>query len=373
MLQVSKPSIGDAEIAAVSRVLRSGYLGMGEETRRFEEELEAFIGGERSAVCTNTGTSALHIAFETMELGRGDEVLVPSLTYVATFQAILACGARPIPCDVRLEDGLLDLDDAAQRLGPKTKAIVPVHYAGFPGNWREVYAFAEAHSLRVVEDAAHAFGSSVGVDRIGSIGDVVCFSFDPIKSITSGEGGAILTGDPDIVSRARCLRQLGIPPRRGSSVPPASGVDGVEIEISEAGWRYHMPDLMAAIGRVQLARFEGELGPARVELARMYRERLRDVAHVRLLKSNDAVVPHIFALRVVAADRDALRERLSTAGFQTAVHYKPNHLHPLFGCESALPGAEQLYRELLSLPLHGQVTERDVDEITEAIRTADVP
>jgi dTDP-4-amino-4,6-dideoxygalactose transaminase len=143
-------------------------------------------------------------------VGVGDEVLVPTLTYVATFQAVSACGAIPVACDVRRADGLLDLEDAARRITPRTKAVMPVHYASFPGDLDALYAFAERHGLRVVEDAAHAFGCEYKGRRIGSFGDVACFSFDGIKNITSGEGGAIVSSDPEIIARAMDARLLGV-------------------------------------------------------------------------------------------------------------------------------------------------------------------
>ncbi len=370
MIQVSAPDLGEAEAAAVARILETGYLAMGEEVRAFERELEEFLGGGRRVACTGSCTAALHLALQALGIGPGDEVLAPSLTYAATFQGILASGARPVACDVRPEDGLLDLADAARRLGPRSRAVVPVHYAGYPGDWKRIYAFAEEHRLRVVEDAAHAFGSRYGGRRIGSIGDVVCFSFDPIKNITSGEGGAVVSDDDAVVSRVREARQLGIPCREDEIGLAEAQAGREEYEIREPGWRYQMPNIMAAIGRVQLSRFESELLPRRTMLARAYRERLSGIARVALLESDENVVPHLFPVRILGGARDAVRRSLAGRGYETAVHYKPNHLHPLFRTEHRLPVAERLYEELLSLPLHSGVTPRHIDEIAELIRTS---
>lgn len=366
---VSSPSLGDAELAAIGRVMSSGYLGMGAETRLFERELEQFFGAGRSVVCSSSGTAALHLALEALGLGPGDEILIPSLTFVATFQAVRACGATAVACDVRLEDGLLDLEDARRRITSRTRAVVPVHYAGFAGDWTGVHDLARVHGLRVVEDAAHAFGSRQNGIRIGAAGDVVCFSFDPIKNITSGEGGAVVTADVAVAQRARQMRQLGLPVREDALEPLRGRGLAHNLEVELPGWRYHMPNLAAAIGRVQLARFEAELMPRRMQLVRRYRERLSGIPHVRLFASSDEVVPHLLPIRLIDADRDRVQGLLAERGYETAVHYKPNHLHPLFRSASPLPRAEQLFGEILSLPLHGQVREADIDAIAELIRT----
>src|ERR1700686_479760 len=198
-MRLSKSVIGTLEQEAVHQVLERGFLGTGTETQAFEQELAAYIGGEVQVVCTNTGTAALQLALQACDIGTGDEVLVPSLTFVATFQAISATGATPVACDVEESTGLLDLRDAGQRITKRTKAIMPVHYASAVGDLDAIYAFGMTHGLRVVEDAAHAFGCTYQEKRIGSLGEVACFSFDGIKNITSGEGGAVVSRNPEII------------------------------------------------------------------------------------------------------------------------------------------------------------------------------
>ena len=174
-------------------VLDREYLGMGTEVQQFEEALSEYFG--RSAVCVVNGTAALHLALQACEISQGDEVLVPSLTYLASFQAISATGAKPVACDIDPEIFLLDLSDTEKRITARTKAIMPVHYTGGVGDLDAVYEFANKYNIRVIEDAAHAFGTTYKDRRIGSFGDVACFSFDGIKNITSGEGGAIVTAN----------------------------------------------------------------------------------------------------------------------------------------------------------------------------------
>ncbi|MBL4888674.1 MAG: aminotransferase class I/II-fold pyridoxal phosphate-dependent enzyme, partial [Candidatus Lindowbacteria bacterium] len=253
MIRLSKCNLTQAERDAVQRVLENDFLGTGPETQAFEQEISEYIGGDVTTVCVNTGTSALQVAVQACGIGTGDEVLVPSLTFVASFQAIPATGATAIPCDVSLENALLDLDDAAQRITEHTKAIMPVHYASECGDLDAVYQFAKQHNLRVIEDAAQAFGCSHNGKKIGSFGDVACFSFDGIKNITSGEGGAVVTKDQDVVSRVKDARLLGV---EKDTEKRYAGERSWEFDVKEQGWRYHLSDVFAAMGRVQLSRLD---------------------------------------------------------------------------------------------------------------------
>ncbi len=362
MIRLSKSFVGQAEIDAVTAVLGRGFLGMGEEVGRFEEELSTYLGGANQVVCVNTGTAALHLALQAIGIGPGDEVLVPSLTYVASFQAISATGAVPVACDVREQDGLLDLDDARRRVTTRTKAVMPVHYASFPGDIQGIYGFAKEFGLRVVEDAAHAFGCRVEGSYVGNFGDVVCFSFDGIKNITSGEGGAVSSSDEVVLERIRDARLLGV---TRDSERRYRGERSWDFDVTHQGWRYHMSDVMAAIGRVQLKRFESELAPKRISLAKRYRLQLQSVQGLRLFSNDVAgVVPHILPVRILGGRRDEVRMALEAAGVQTGIHYKPNHLLTRFGAgKQRLPVTEKLYSELLTLPLHPQIELADCEHV----------
>jgi dTDP-4-amino-4,6-dideoxygalactose transaminase len=356
-VSASQPWVGEDEKRAIGKVLDSGYLGMGPEVLAFEKELEGFIGNDVSVVCLNSGTAALQLACEAIGLGSGDEVLVPSLTFVASFQAVSATGARPVACDVRLSDGLLDLEDAANKLTDNTRAIMPVFYAGYPGDIEAIYAFSEANNLRVIEDAAHAFGSSSDGVLIGGNSDICCFSFDPIKNITSGEGGAVVSRDLDVIKCVREKRELGI--QRGSNN---------QFKVSAQGWRCHMSDLMASIGRVQLAKFEKELKPLRQSLQKSYRHYLQGIQEVELLQTSAEVVPHIIPIRLPINKRQKVRDALYSAGFDTRIHYMPNHLLEYYNQELPCLRTERLFKELLTLPTHPGVTIQHVSEIAGIIK-----
>lgn len=372
-IRLSRSVVGAAEAAAVTRIItEDGYLGMGSEVQRFEADIAAYLGVQpEQVISVNTGTAALHLAIQAT-VPEGCEVLVPSLTFVASFQAITAAGCVPVPCDVLAATGTIDLADAAKRLTPLTRAIMPVHYASNPWQWEEVHAFAKEHNLRVVEDAAHAFGCSHRGHKIGSRGDVVCFSFDGIKNITSGEGGCIVSFDAEVARLCADARLLSV---ENDTQQRFSGGRSWDFDVHYQGYRYHMSNIMAAIGRVQLTRLDAEFAPARRRLLSLYHEKLAPLAGVALLRLDpaDDIVPHIMPVRILHGRKDALKAHLAAQGLPTGVHYKPNHLLTYFNeilpAGLPLPVTERLFSELVTLPLHPLVTEADVHTICAAIRS----
>lgn len=367
-IRLSKSMVGEREREALAQVIGDGRLGMGSFVEKFEKELQAFIGGDgRSVMCVNTGTSALHLAVQACGIGPGDEVLVPTITYVASFQAISAAGATPVACDVDVATLCLDALDAGRRITRRTKAIMPVHYASGQGDLDGVYELARKNGLRVIEDAAHAFGGYWKGARVGARGDVVCFSFDGIKNITSGEGGAVVTADLDIARRVRDARLLGV---EKDTEKRYQGQRSWEFDVTGQGWRYHMSNLFAAIGSVQLQRLDSEFAPKRVALAQRYEELFEGNREIRTLKLDyGRVVPHIFPIRIADGRRDEVQQALIADGIECGIHYKPNHLLSLYGGRAVtLPVAEAAYRQMLTLPLHVELTEADQDRIAEVVR-----
>ncbi len=367
-IRLSRSIVGAEEAAAASRVITGdGYLGMGTEVQRFEEEIAAFLGVPAANVATvNSGTAAVHLAVQAMA-PPGSEVLVQSLTFVATFQAISAAGAVPVACEIDPLTGAIDLADAARRITQNTRAIMAVHYASYPANLDALYAFAAKYGLRVIEDAAHAFGSRNGKGKmIGSFGDAACFSFDGIKNITSGEGGAIVSGDRTLMAAVRDARLLGV---EKDTEKRFSGERSWEFDVHVQGWRYHMSNIFAAIGRVQLKRFPVEFAPRRVALAIQYRTLLAGVRGIEFFQWDEtAVIPHILPVKVKNGGRDALKAFLASENIESGIHYKPNHLLTYYGGGSVkLPVTEALYEELLSLPLHPGLGDDDVNRVCTAI------
>jgi len=365
MLRLSKSVVGKEEIDAVAKVLQKEYLGMGENVKEFEDLLTDYF--DTPSVCVNTGTSAIHLAVQAIGLGPGDEVLVQSLTYVATFQAISATGATSIPCEVYPDSMTIDLEDAKKKLTPNTKAIMPVHYGGGPGDLEALYQFAKDHDLRVIEDAAHAFGTLYQGKLIGSFGDICCFSFDGIKNITSGEGGAILTRDEDVLEKIKDARLLGV---QKDTDKRYAGQRSWQFDVEYQGWRYHMSNIMAAIGVEQFKKFP-YFKEKRQQLAKKYQTAFANFELVKILDHDyDKVVPHIFTIQVAAEKRDGLKAHLNSLGVQTGFHYFPNHMLTKFKIDGVkLPLTEQIHQTLITLPLHPDLEEEDVATIIKEIKS----
>lgn len=365
MIKLSKSSISNKEVQAVSKVLKKEYLGMGNEVNIFEKELESFFG--RPVVCVVNGTSALHLSVQACGLKIGHEVLVPTITYLASFQAITATGAKAIPCDINPNTGFVDINDCKKRITKNTKAIMPVHYSGGVGNFEEVLHFAKQHNLRVIEDAAHAFGTTYKKQRVGSFGDIACFSFDGIKNITSGEGGCIVSADKEIINYVKDARLLGV---EKDTEKRYSGTRSWSFDVKNQGWRYHMSNIMAAIGIEQLKRFDS-LASKRKKIARLYDSMFEDIPNITFLKRDyDNVVPHIYVIFIKSLkNRDVLRKNMLKLGIETGQHYLPNHLLSFFNKNSnfSFPGADLFYKNSLTLPLHPDIKVKDVQYIVNSI------
>lgn len=365
-IRLSKSSVGIEEKNAVSRVLGSEFLGMGSETKSFEEEIGKYIGGCREVISVNSGTSALNLTLSCLDIGIGDEVIVPSLTYVASYQAIATCGAIPISCDIDLNTGFISPKAAKKLVTKNTKAIMPVHYASQSQGIKAIYDLAQSYNLRVIEDAAHAFGCVHECKKIGSFGDIVCFSFDGIKNITCGEGGAIITGDTYLAERLRDARLLGV---EKDSEARFNGQRTWTFEVKNLGYRYHLSNIMAAIGREQLKKISS-FGEKRRECVLSYVEGLADIPDVTLLNhSYDHVIPHIFPIRVSKSLRAELREFLLLRDIETGLHYYPNHKLQLFSSSTdCCPNADIIGDELVTLPLHVDLTHSDVKRVIQTIK-----
>ena len=366
MIRLSKSKIGEEEKSAVINVLDKEYLGMGEEVGIFEKDLSKVFS--RDTICVSSGTAAVHLAIQACNIGFGDEILVPSMTYVATFQAIKATGAEPIACDINEETYLIDLEDALSKISKNTKAIIPVHYTGGVGNLDDLYSFASKYKLRVIEDAAHAFGTKYKNKLIGSFGDIVCFSFDGIKNITSGEGGCVVTNDLKVIENIKNSRLLGV---EKDSDKRYNNSRSWNFNVSTQGWRYHMSNIMAAIGIEQLKKFN-KFAVRRKQIATAYDKLLSSNQNIRLLNRDyKNVVPHIYVIRIKGLnDRDGLREAMYSEGVEIGVHYIPNHFLNYFKSDKkiTLPVTEKVYQEIVSLPIHPDVNNDDIGYVISTLK-----
>lgn len=365
MIRLSKSKIGKEERKAVDNVLKKEFLGMGEEVKIFENLLSSYF--KSNALCVSSGTAALHLAVEACDIKLGDEIIVPSITYVATFQAIKAAGAIPIPCDIDENNFFIDILDLESKINNKTKAIIPVHYAGSPGNLDKIYKIAKKNNLRVIEDAAHAFGSNYEGKLIGSFGDIICFSFDGIKNITSGEGGCIVTKDKVVLNRVKNSRLLGV---EKDSEKRYLNSRSWDFDVKYQGWRYHMSNIMAAIGIEQFKKKE-YLASKRQFIAKKYDELLLNEKEIEIFDNNyNNIVPHIYVIKIPNLnDRDGLRKMFEDNGIQIGIHYKPNHKLSYFSNNNfrKLKNTESVFSKIISLPIHPDISENDIKYIVETL------
>jgi dTDP-4-amino-4,6-dideoxygalactose transaminase len=365
IIRLSKSCISEAEKAAVSGVLDREFLGMGAEVKEFENLLTEYFG--RECNCVVNGTAAIQLALQACGIGYGDEVLIPSLTYVASFQAVTATGAMPVACDIDKDSLIFDWKDAQKRITKKTKAIIPVHYSGGVGDLNGIYKFATENNLRVIEDAAHAFGTIYQGSLIGSFGDIVCFSFDGIKNITSGEGGCIVSNDPVLNKKIKDIRLLGV---QNDTEKRYAGQRSWEFDVTMQGWRYHMSNIMAAIGIEQFKRKEYFFKKRR-DLAKKYDSIFEITKKVKILdRDYECIVPHIYVVILPSnIDRGHVQSKLLELGIQSGVHYFPNHNLTFYknGTQAKLTNTDNISASMLSLPLHPDLNMEDIEYITNSL------
>jgi dTDP-4-amino-4,6-dideoxygalactose transaminase len=371
---VADTTVADEELDAVAGVIRSGWLGAGPVTRRFERALADALG-TADAVAVNSGTAALHLALLALGVGPGDEVVLPSLSFVAAAAATTLCGARPVFADVTGDDDLtVDPGDVGSRITPRTRVVVAMHYGGHRADIDAMAELARRRGVFLVEDAAHAPAVPGPDGFLGTVGDVGCFSFHAAKNMTAGEGGAVVARDPSILERIRAYRSHAI----AAPAPAAEGSDHADWDYDVTGFslNYRPTDISSAIAAVQLARL-GHDQVVRSRLVARYHE---------LLPGTGAIIPfagerspaahHLMAVLLPAgADRAAVRRRLAADGVQTSVHYPPTHLFSAyrdrFGTGPGdLPVTESVATRLLTLPLHARMSEDDVVRVVGVLRGA---
>lgn len=366
-----RASIGGAELRAIRRVLRSGWLTSGPETERFEAEFAAAVSA-RHAVAVNSGTAALHLALAALEIGPGDEVIVPTMSFAADAEVVIRLGARPVLADCDPRTLNLTAEAAAAVLTRRTRAILPVHYAGLPCEMTPLRRLARRHRLAVVEDAAHAFPARHEGRPIGSAGQVVAFSFYASKNLTTGEGGMVTTPHLRLARRMRLLRLHGLSASAWQRRECGSGYD-----ILLPGYKYNLGDLAAAIGRVQLAK-AARLHAARERLAHRYRQALARLPEIELppFVAAPAHAWHLYVVQLrlerLRCSRDQFAAALRRRGVESSVHYRPLHMHSFyrraFGYRPAdFPCALAASRRILSLPFYAGMRTSEARRVIAAV------
>lgn len=372
-LPFALPDIGEAEIAEVVETLRSGWITTGARTRQFEAEFAAYTGAKHT-LAVNSCTAALHLALEAVGVKRDDEVLVPTVTFAATAEVVRYLDAKPVLVDCRADDLTLDVERAAAAVTPRTKAIIPVHYSGTPCDMDAIMALAKRHGLAVIEDAAHALPTEYKGRKVGTIGDITCFSFYATKTVTTGEGGMVTTANDAWADRMRVMCLHGISKDAWKRYT-ASG--SWYYEIQAPGYKYNLTDIASAIGIHQLRRCE-EMWRRRRELAMYYREAFGQFEELELPAERPGTrhAWHLFPIRLrlekLTLNRAAFMDGLREAGIGASVHFIPLHLHPYYrdtyGCKPQdCPVAAREYERLVSLPLYSKMTDAEARRVVAAV------
>ena len=361
-LPFTRPTIDEATIRAVGKVLRSGWITTGPNVQAFETALSEYLGG-RAVRTFTSATGALEVALQVCNVGPGDEVIVPAMTFAATANVVVRLGAKPVFVDVELATRNIDLAKAEAAITPRTKAIMPVHFAGLPVNMDALYRLARCKNIRVVEDAAHAIGAAWKGKRIGSFGDLVCFSFHPNKNITTIEGGAIAMANAADARRVDVLRFHGIQ-------RDAVG----NIDVVEAGGKYNLTDVAACVGLGQLRHLE-KFNRRRRVLAMRYFDKLRNEPSLLLPVRGDAghcwhMFAPLLALNQLTISRAEFIKAMAARGIGVGVHYTALHLFTFYrgmgNKDGDFPNAEQIGAGTVTLPLFPAMRVSDVDRVCKA-------
>lgn len=364
-------NIDQNEIDAVKRVIQSKWISMGSETKAFEQEFSIKLGRSGwQAVAVHSGTAALHTALHALGIGPGDEVLVPSMTFVASAASILMVGAKPVFMDsTSLEDFSLNPDEINNKITARTKAIIVVHYGGYSADMRRIMSLARKYQLKVIEDVAHGPFISTSDGTLGTLGDIGCFSFFATKNLTTAEGGMIVSNDENILERCRNFRShyMGV-----DSFSKHHGRVST-YDVTGVGMNYRMTDLNASIGRVQLCKWNRQQ-EKREELITHYRQLLQRIEHILLpyakvpkSESSHHILPILTPSENV---RNELIAYLSSQNIQSSVHYPPCHLFSYYRenfqtNKGQLPIAEEIGRRQITLPLHPNLSITDVNSVCE--------
>lgn len=379
-LPFALPEIGEEEIAEVADALRSGWVTTGPKTRRFEQDFVAFLGDDSlQAIAVNSATAGLHLALEAVGIGPGDEVITTTHTFTATAEVVRYLGA-----DVKLVDidpTTLNIDAVAieAAVTPATKAIMPVHYAGLAVDMDAIHAIAQKHGLKVIEDAAHSLPTTYKGQLIGTLkSDAVVFSFYANKTMTTGEGGMLVTRDKALAARAKVMRLHGI--NRDAFDRFTAKVPSWYYEIVAPGFKYNLTDIAAALGLHQLKRLPG-FQVRREQIAQRYDEAFADLPIIRPprpVHAGDTHSWHLYVTRLAddaPIDRDAFIDSLFADGIGVSVHYIPLHLHPYWKERYDLrpeqfPHSQKAYERMVTLPLYTRMTDGDVERVIRAVRKA---
>ena len=372
VLPVFRPAMDQEEIDAVAGVIKSGWIGLGPKTEEFEEKFAKFVGA-KYAVGLSSATAALHLSLLALGIKQGDEVLVPSLTFVSTAHAVLYVGAKPIFVDVDYKTLCIDPQDIKRKIGSKTKAIIPVDYGGHPADYDAIKKIANARKIKIIDDASHAAGSIYKGKKIGSFADLTCFSFHAVKNLATGDGGMVTTNNLELATKIKNLRWVGIDKNTWEREELVEKKNyrqyGWYYDVTELGYKYHMNDITAAIGLVQLKKLS-DANKKRRKLATRYTKFLKNLEWLEtpVIIGDVLTAQHNYVIKTDF--RDSLNLYLKDKGISTGMHYVPIHHYSFYKknhLSAKVPVTEKVWKKLLTLPLYPTLSIRDQNRVIKAI------
>lgn len=364
MIPVARPDVGEKELQQIEDAIQSGWIGLGPKVDKFESKFSEQFGHDH-VIATNSGTSALDLALKAADLS-GTEVLVPPITWVST--ALVAWYNEYDIGWVDIRPETLNMSPAAlrERITDDTAAVIPVHYGGQPAEIDKITEIAHDHDAIVIEDCAHAVGTTYNDEPIGQVGDIGCFSFQATKPLTTGEGGALVTEDESIATRTRSMSKLGV----DKSTHERAETKGYNwyYEVTRLGYKYFMDDISAGMGLVQLDRLP-ETRARRNAVAAAYTDAFADVSWIKILDAKEHVTDaqYNYTIRVPADHRDAIIEHLDDNDVGASVHYMPLYKHPVFDETPNVPKAETVWEQIVTLPMSSTFTDQEVSTVIDAL------
>ena len=370
MIPYGRQEISKQDIRYVRKSLRNNFLTTGPLVQIFEKDLENYIGAPTTVV--SSGTAALHCAYKAINLGPGDEIITPPITFVATQATAIHLGASVVFSDIELETGNLDSKKVERLISKKTKAIVTVDFAGHPGELDDLREIAKKHGIYLIEDAAHSLGSVYKGKRVGNIADITTFSFFPTKNITTGEGGAITSINSDLLVKAREFSRQGLIRDRGKFKIEETGP--WHQEVHDFGLNYRLPDVLCALGVSQLSRIE-QFKTKRSIIWDKYSEAFQSIKEIKIPTKKPNVDPmwHLYPIRVSARTRENIFVNLRNMGIGVQVNYLPAYKHPAFSSilkkSPECPNAEEFYSTEISLPMYTSLSNRQISKVIKAVQT----
>jgi dTDP-4-amino-4,6-dideoxygalactose transaminase len=366
-IPVFAPTVGEDTKKHLNEAIDIGWLGMGSASKEFEDKISEFLElDDRFVAVVNTGTSALHIALLTAGVGPGDEVITTSFNYVADHQAIKMTGADVVMCDIRDDNLGIDCKKAEELISKKTKAIIPLHFAGIPCDQEGVFNLAKKYNLRVIEDAMHAFGTEINGKKIGSYGDIACFSFDPVKIVTSVDGGCVIVNSKKELEKLYHLRLLGVDK---DTVQRYKNNRAWDYDVVNQGFRYHMNTISAVVGISQIKQTTKFI-ESRQKTCQRYNDAFGEIHDLKIPQTDFSnISPFIYSLRILNGKRQEIIEHLKNQNIDVGIHFIPVHKHEYFKNSKCgnMDITNKVVDEVLTIPLHSFMKEEFVQRVINGI------